>query len=68
MKLLTSSFSHGWVEAFLMWGGWVGMNVGMKTYITSLRLGGHKLPTYELMLRLLGVATMGGWVDWVQKR
>ncbi len=31
-------------------------------YIASLRLGGRKLPTYELMLRLLGVATMYGWI------
>jgi uncharacterized membrane protein len=29
-------------------------------YIASLRLGGRKLPTYELMLHLLGVATMYG--------
>jgi hypothetical protein len=35
----------------------------MGTYICpSLRLGGRKLPTYELMLRLLGVATMYGWI------
>ena len=31
-----------------------------SVYIASLRLGGRKLPTYELMLRLLGVATMYG--------
>ena len=33
-----------------------------NVYIDSLRLGGRKLPTYELMLRLLGVATMYGWI------
>jgi hypothetical protein len=32
-------------------------------YIASLRLGGRKLPTYELMLHLLGVATMYGWIS-----
>ncbi len=32
-------------------------------YIASLRLGGRKPPTYELMLRLLGVATMYGWIS-----
>jgi hypothetical protein len=42
-----------------------------SVYIASLRLGGRKLPTYELMLRLLDVATMYGSVyivsasDWV---
>ena len=33
-----------------------------SVYKTSLRLGGRKLPTYELTLRLLGVATMYGWL------
>ena len=33
-----------------------------NVYIPSLRLGGRKLPRYELMLRLLGVATMYGWI------
>ena len=33
-----------------------------SVYIASLRLGGRKLPTYELTLRLLGVATMYGWI------
>ena len=33
-----------------------------SVYIASLRLGGRKLPTYELTLRLLGVATMYGSV------
>ena len=31
-----------------------------SVYIASLRVGGRKLPTYELTLRLLGVATMYG--------
>ena len=44
-----------------------GLGVGMEcrngsVYIASLRLGGRKLPTYELTLRLLGVATMYGWI------
>ncbi len=29
-------------------------------YITNFRLGGRKIPTYELMLHLLGVTTMYG--------
>ncbi len=33
-----------------------------SVYIASLRLGGRKLPTYELMIHLLGVATMYGIV------
>ncbi len=33
-----------------------------NVYIASLRLGGRKLPRYELMLRLLGVATMYGQI------
>ena len=33
-----------------------------SVYIPSLRLGGRKLPTYELTLRLLGVVTMYGSV------
>jgi hypothetical protein len=37
-------------------------HIGGNVYIPSLRLGGRKLPTYELMLRLLGVATMYGWI------
>jgi hypothetical protein len=40
---------HGWVERWCRYG---------SVYIASLRLGGRKLPTYELMLHLLGVATM----------
>ena len=36
-----------------------------NVYIASLRLGGRKLPTYELTLRLLGVATMYGWILWL---
>ena len=36
-----------------------------SVYIASLRLGGRKLPTYELTLRLLGVATMYGWIYYI---
>ena len=39
-----------------------GLRTPGNVYIASLRLGGRKLPTYELMLRLLGVATMYGWI------
>jgi len=38
-------------------------DVWWRTYRASLRLGGRKLPMYELMLRLLGVATMYGTYD-----
>ena len=33
-----------------------------SVYIDSLRGGGHKIPTYELTLRLFGVETMYGSV------
>jgi hypothetical protein len=33
-----------------------------NVYIVSLRLGGHKLPTYELMILLLDVTSMYGWI------
>ena len=36
--------------------------MGGIVYVDSLRLGGHKFPTYELILRLLGVTTMYGGV------
>jgi hypothetical protein len=43
-------------------GGFIDGLISRIVYIASLRLGGRKLPTYELMLRLLGVATMYGWM------
>jgi hypothetical protein len=43
-------------------GGFIDGLISRIVYIASLRLDGRKLPTYELMLRLLGVATMYGWI------
>ena len=51
-----AGLAHGWVERWCRYG---------SVYIASLRLGGRKLPTYELTLRLLGVATMYGWILWL---
>ena len=52
---------HGWVERWVE----VWVRTTGSVYIDSLRLGGRKLPTYELTLRLLGVATMYGWILWL---
>ena len=64
---------NGWVEVCA--NGRVRDRGGLRdecrygsVYIVSLRLGCRKLPTYELMLRLLGVATMYGIVYIVSLR